>query len=194
MRDDRRVSAKRSHMAVPPSDPRQFAGAWWVVVLLGVLGAIAGVIVLAWPGISLVTLAWVSGIFLLVDGVFELVGAIGRQVEGRGMLALLGALSLIGGLLLVRHPIAGVVAIALLLGIWLLTLGLLRLFETFSRYARHRLWDLVVAALEIIAGVIIVSDASIGVATLALIVGIGFLLRGLGMAAAGVTLRQVGRR
>lgn len=69
-------------------------------------------------------------------------------------------------------------AIALLLGIWFVVIGVVRVGEALSRSERHRVWDLVVAVLEVIAGVIIVSDARIGVATLALIVGIGFILRG----------------
>ena len=186
------VTEERS-TRLPPSDPRQLARAWWLAMLLGILGVIAGIIVLAWPGISLVTLAWVSGVFLVVDGVFELFAAIGRQVESRGMLAVLGVLSVIAGLFLIRHPIVGVVAIALLLGIWLVLIGVQRLFEAFSRSERRRLWDLLVGALETVAGIIIVSDASIGVATLALIVGIAFLLRGLAMTAAGWVLRTIGR-
>ncbi len=176
-------------LPVPAADRNDIAVGWWFLMLLGILSVTAGVIVLAWPGISLVTLAWVSGIFLLVDGVFELVVSLSRRAEGRGLLALLGVLSVIVGLVLVRHPIAGVVAVALLLGIWLVVFGLVRFVEAFGRRERHRLWDLVVAVLEVIAGVIIVAVPGIGVAALALIVGIAFVLRGLGITMLAWTLR-----
>jgi len=42
----------------------------------GVLGIIAAIIVLAWPLSSLAVLVWVSGIMLLVIGVFEVGGAV----------------------------------------------------------------------------------------------------------------------
>ncbi len=41
----------------------------------GIVMLIGGLVVLTWPGISLVTLAWVTGIWLIVGGIFEIVGA-----------------------------------------------------------------------------------------------------------------------
>jgi uncharacterized membrane protein HdeD (DUF308 family) len=165
---------------------------WWVLLLLGLVGIAAGVVVLAQPGIGLVTLAWVSGVFLLVDGVFEVVGSLSRRAESRGMFALFGVLSIIAGLILVRHPIGGVVAIALLLGIWFVAFGLVRFVDAFDR-SEHRLWNLVLAVLEVVAGAIIVAAPGIGVATLALIVGIGFLLRGIATTTLAWMMRAAAR-
>jgi uncharacterized membrane protein HdeD (DUF308 family) len=44
-------------------------------VLMGVLSAIAGIIVLAYPGLTLVGLAVILGIWLLVFGIMEIVAA-----------------------------------------------------------------------------------------------------------------------
>ena len=41
----------------------------------GIVMLIGGIVVLTWPGMSLVTLAWVSGIWLVVIGIFEIVAA-----------------------------------------------------------------------------------------------------------------------
>jgi uncharacterized membrane protein HdeD (DUF308 family) len=41
----------------------------------GIIMLIGGFVVLVWPGISLVTLAWVTGIWLIVGGIFEIVAA-----------------------------------------------------------------------------------------------------------------------
>lgn len=41
----------------------------------GIVMLIGGLVVLAWPGISLVTLAWVAGIWLIVGGIFEIIAA-----------------------------------------------------------------------------------------------------------------------
>jgi uncharacterized membrane protein HdeD (DUF308 family) len=45
------------------------------VIFTGILGFIAGLIVLFQPGISLVTLAWVLGIWLIVYGTMEIVAS-----------------------------------------------------------------------------------------------------------------------
>jgi len=41
----------------------------------GIIMLIGGFVVLGWPGISLVTLAWVTGIWLIVGGIFEIIAA-----------------------------------------------------------------------------------------------------------------------
>jgi uncharacterized membrane protein HdeD (DUF308 family) len=41
----------------------------------GIIMLIGGFVVLLWPGISLVTLAWVTGIWLIVSGIFEVIAA-----------------------------------------------------------------------------------------------------------------------
>lgn len=49
-------------------------GRGWVIVL-GVLSTLAGIVVLAWPAASLSVLIWVTGIWLVVLGLFELFAA-----------------------------------------------------------------------------------------------------------------------
>jgi Short repeat of unknown function (DUF308) len=107
-------------------------GGWWLFLLVGVLSIAAGVIVLFKPGDSLATLAVIAGIFLLVDGLLELTAALLHGTQSRGMVALLGVLTAIVGILLIRHPIAGVAAVALLIGIWLITIGVIRFVAAFE--------------------------------------------------------------
>lgn len=69
-----------------------FIGIWWIMrgivqivagasggggwaVFSGVLGLIAGIVVLAWPIGSLAILAWVTGIWLVVLGIFEIIAS-----------------------------------------------------------------------------------------------------------------------
>jgi uncharacterized membrane protein HdeD (DUF308 family) len=170
--------------------PGALTGAWWLFLLLGVLGVVAGIIVLVVPKDSLATLAVVSGIFLLVDGIFELVSTLGRGVEHRGLLIVVGVLSVIAGVILVRHPFTAVVAFALLVGVWLITVGIIRVFEWFGGPERG-VWGIVVAVLEVLGGIVIVAIPGIGLATLAVLIGIAFILRGVAMSAIGWELRRL---
>lgn len=169
---------------------RRVSGAWWLLFVLGLLAVAAGVIVLVQPGISLTTLAVITGIFLLVDGVYEIVRSFSHSTENRGMWALLGVVSVIAGVLLVRHPIAGVTAIALLLGLWLLCFGLVGLVGAFSS-DENGLLRIVVALVMTVAGIIIISSPAIAVSTLGLIVGIAFILRGIGLAVGAWALHGI---
>jgi uncharacterized membrane protein HdeD (DUF308 family) len=163
---------------------------WWILGLVGLLSIAAGVIVLVEPSISLATLAVIAGIFFLIDGIFEIVRAIVGGVPGRGLLALLGTVSAIAGVILIRHPIQGVVAIALLIGLWLITIGIVHFVGAFDE-DDHRWMTVAFAVLEVIAGVVIVSSPGIGVATLALLVGISLILRGIAMCALAWATRSV---
>src|SRR4051812_18226464 len=81
------------------------ANAAWQVLLTAGLAAIAlGVCVLAWPGETLRVVGILFGIYLLISGVFQLVGAFGHHVP-TGMRVLhfvTGALSVLLGLICFR--------------------------------------------------------------------------------------------
>lgn len=160
---------------------------WWLPLCVGLLSVIAGIIVLIKPEDSLATIAVVIGIFVLVDSIVALLSALSRSTESRGLAALVGVLGLVVGVLLIRHPIHGVVAIALFVGIWLIAMGAIRLVLAFD-IAGHRGWRLLVAAVEIIAGIAIVSSPTIGLATLALLIGISLIANGTSLAALGLVL------
>ena len=44
-------------------------------IFFGIVMLIGGVVVLVWPGISLVTLTWVVGIWLIIIGIYEVIAA-----------------------------------------------------------------------------------------------------------------------
>jgi uncharacterized membrane protein HdeD (DUF308 family) len=144
----------------------------------------AGIIVILKPSNSLPTLAVIFGIFILVDGVVVLVGALSADTQNHGLLAVLGVLSVIAGVLLIRHPAGGVRAVALVLGIWLIAAGVVRFIDALA-FRGSRLWRLGVAIVLVIFGIVIVSSPHIGYATLALIAGIGFISYGIGMLTVG---------
>lgn len=173
-------------------DPREAAGAWWVFAIGGLIGVVAGVIVLVEPSISLATLAVIAGIFLLVDGIIELVWSLVNSVENRALTAIFGVVCAVIGVILIRHPTGSVTAIALLLGLWLLIAGLLRLIVALA-VAPRSLGSALLGLLEVVAGVVIVSSPNIGVATLAILIGISWILRGLGMVMIAWTLRGLRR-
>lgn len=163
---------------------------WWLVAVMGVLSVVAGIVVLAKPGDSLATLAVIAGIFILVDGLAELVAALATRTEGRGLVAVLGVLSVVVGLLLIRHPIHGVTAVALLLGLWLVAAGVVRLIGAFEE-PEHRGRRIASALVLGVAGVVIVASPHIGYATLALVAGLGFIAYGLSLLVLGWSLRVV---
>ena len=164
----------------------------WLVVVVGLLSVVAGVIILFKPGDSLETLAVIAGIFLLVDGILELVSSFMNSTPNRGAVALFGAITAIVGVLLIRHPIGSVEAVALLIGLWLIVIGVIRFATAFDEYA-HRGRYALAGAVELIAGIVIVANPDIGLTTLSILVGIAFILNGLGVAVLGWGLHEARR-
>ena len=177
---------------VTADDVRGATGGWWLLLLVGVLSIAVGVTILFKPGDSLATLAVIIGIFILLDGIIELAASLMHGTQNRGMVALLGALTAIVGVLLIRHPVGGIVFVALLIGIWLIAVGVIR-FVTAFETAEHRGWNMIAGLIELIAGIVIVSDPSIGYTTLAVLVGIAFIVNGMGMFGLGWNMHALRR-
>jgi uncharacterized membrane protein HdeD (DUF308 family) len=179
-----------SDAPVARQQARELSGLWWLVSSTGVLSVIAGVIVLAKPGNSLPTLAVVAGIYVLASGIAELLASLLGSTENRGLVALLGALNAIVGVVLIRHPVGGVAFVAVVVGLWLIAIGAVRLVQAFE-FAGHRVWRLVVAVTELVAGIVIIASPSIGFATLALLVGFAFIVNGVSLLVLGIAIRAV---
>ena len=100
---------------------------WWTMVTLGVLAIAAGVVAFAWPGLSLLVLATIIAVSAIVRGLFEIYAAITlrKELDDEWILGLSGAMSVIFGALIMFRPGAGLIAITLLIGAYMLALGVL---------------------------------------------------------------------
>ncbi len=179
-------------MSTSSEELREFAGLWWLVMLFGAAVFCVGAFFVVSPHESLSTFTVIAGIFLLVDGVLAIVGSIFGRGEGRGLLALIGVLGAIAGLVLIKKPFGTLVVFVLILGVWFVVAGVVRFVAAFGE-PEGRAANIAIAILDVIAGVVILSWPSIGLATLAVIIGIVLLLRGAVFVAAGWELHRLGR-
>jgi uncharacterized membrane protein HdeD (DUF308 family) len=161
----------------------------WAAPLLGVLSIVAGIIMLVRPHGSIETLAVVVGIFMLFDSIFELATSLSRDSEARGFAAIVGVLGIVAGILLIRHPLESVTAVALIIGIWLTGVGALRLAS--GLVGARSTARVVLGLVEMVAGIVLVASPGIGVTTLALLAGLSFLLNGVVLLGAGRLAREV---
>ena len=85
-------------------------------IVAGAVSVLVGVVVLVWPDVSVVVLAWLFGIQLIVAGILQLVAAFWRDdgVAARVLLGLAGAFSILVGLLCLRGPLQTAVLLGLL--------------------------------------------------------------------------------
>ena len=102
------------------------ASFWWLLVMFGVVTLGVGVFFVVSPHETLSTFTVFAGIFLLVDGVLAIFGSIFGKGDGRGLLALIGVLSAIAGLVLIKKPFDTLVAFTLIVGVWFVVTGVVR--------------------------------------------------------------------
>ncbi len=98
---------------------------WWVPVIRGICGIVFGVIAFAYPGLALATLVLLFGAWVLIDGVFRIVGATAGRASDPdwGFHLIVGILGIVIGVLTFRAP--GITALALIIyiAVWVLMVG-----------------------------------------------------------------------
>ena len=163
--------------------PDPLAGArssGWILIGAGAISVVAGLLAIIYPDITLLALAIFAGINLLVLGVLSLIDAFDDAADGgiRALAGVLGVLGMIAGLVVLRRPGESLLAILLVLGIWLVVSGAVSFFRSFSDLDGRAL-RMLVALSEIVLGILILALPDLTLKTVAILAGIGFLLRGL---------------
>ncbi len=132
----------------------------------------------------------IIGIFLLVDGVIEIIASIFGKGEGRGLVAVLGVLSIIAGLILVKHPFHALAALVIIVGIWFVVSGVVRFIAAFGD-SEGRGTNIAVGILDVVAGAVVLIWPDLSLKTLAVIAGIIFIFRGVAFIYGGWELRKL---
>jgi uncharacterized membrane protein HdeD (DUF308 family) len=100
---------------------------WWGMVLMGVVGVLAGLMAFFWPGATLVALLVIIAAAAITEGVFEIIAAIRlrKVIDDEWLLILSGALSIILGLLLLSNMGVGAAVIAIWIGAYMIAVGIM---------------------------------------------------------------------
>lgn len=99
---------------------------WWALLVGGLLSIAAGVVTLAWPGITAVALLYLVAFWALARGVFHVAAAFQwrKELSGEWLLALDGVIAIVFGVVLLLQPGAGMLALMWLLGVFSIVAGL----------------------------------------------------------------------
>ena len=98
---------------------------WWVPVLRGVAAILFGVIALWYPGLTLAVLVIFFGAWVLVDGIFRVVGALAGHASDPdwGFHLIIGIVGIIIGVLTFRAPRITALALLIYIAAWALMIG-----------------------------------------------------------------------
>jgi uncharacterized membrane protein HdeD (DUF308 family) len=166
---------------------------WWVLVLQGILGIAFGILAFLFPGLALVTLAYIFAIWAIVSGLSHL-GEGMRVAEARGRswpFAVIGVISLLAGVLAVIVPGITVFGLVLLLGAWLVTQGAMEVYTAY-RIRREITGEWILALVGIVRtliGLVILALPVIGALLTATLLAVYAIVAGVTALTLGWRLR-----
>jgi uncharacterized membrane protein HdeD (DUF308 family) len=106
---------------------------WWPFVLEGIVGFIVAAIVFKSPGIALVAVYITIAAWAFITGILEIVAAIQlrKTIANEWLLMLAGICSIIFGILMIWHPIAGLLALIYITATYAVVFGIMMIALAF---------------------------------------------------------------
>ena len=150
----------------------------------GVLTLILGVLVLAWPGKSILVASVMFGIYLIASGIAQTVFAflLDASVGERVLMFISGALSIVLGVLAFRHYEAGwpILLLAIWIGVGFIFQGTAEAGLAISyRGLPDRGWHIFLGLVSVFAGITVIAWPFGSIAVLALVTGVWLVVIGI---------------
>jgi uncharacterized membrane protein HdeD (DUF308 family) len=150
----------------------------WLLALRGVAAIVFGVLAVIWPGVTIVALAILFGVFALVNGVILFVVAFRRRYDASRRVAhiLLGLLNVGAGVVALLWPSITALVLVLVIGAWAVVSGVVDIWM--AAVARGQWLMMILGIVSIAAGVLILLRPDIGAVSLAIVLGVYAMIAG----------------
>jgi uncharacterized membrane protein HdeD (DUF308 family) len=166
---------------------------WWLILLRGICAIIFGVLTFLWPGLTLVTLILLYGVFALFDGGLAIGAALmGGAPAPRWWLALVGLLGIAAGIVTLSWPgLTGLVLLYFIAG-WAIASGIFEIVGAI--WVRKEIddeWMLIASGvLAVLFGVLTIMFPGAGALGLAFAIGVFAILYGILLVGFSLRLRK----
>lgn len=100
---------------------------WGWRLATGILGILAGLLILRWPGETAFTVLLFVGFWAILVGLVQIIGALAdhEEIPHAWLLAIEGGISILFGIAMVVWPLVGLLTLALLAGIYAIVHGVM---------------------------------------------------------------------
>lgn len=152
---------------------------WWPFLLQGIAGILLGLMLLTYPGATVVVLVTFLGFYWLFTGIMALVRVfVDRSVPWIWSL-LVGVVGILAGLLVLRHPLLAALTvpatIVIILGIQGLIMGALEIIGGFQGGGVR---SFLLGVINIVIGTLLLGSPLMAALSLPLVFGILLLIQG----------------
>jgi uncharacterized membrane protein HdeD (DUF308 family) len=105
----------------------------WPLLIIGILGLLAGLLILWNPALGGITLTYVIAAWAIVTGILTIITALRlrEEIDNEWWLVLSGVLAIIFGVLVFQNVLAGILTIAWVFGIFAVVVGILSIALAF---------------------------------------------------------------
>jgi uncharacterized membrane protein HdeD (DUF308 family) len=155
---------------------------WWVFLIGGIASVAFGVLAFVRPGLALFLLATFFAAAILVDGAFNIVGAVqNRDKDGWWLMLLIGLLGAVVGAYALLNPPLSMVAFVLIVAFQAILLGVFLVMLGYKyRKATTREWMLyLTGGLSVLFGVLVIARPAIGGVTIVYMIAAWAIVIGL---------------
>ncbi len=175
----------------------ELARKWWVLLLNGICAIVFGLIAFTHPGITLVTLAILYGIYCFADGITMLVVSInrGRRGESWGQMLFRGIISILVGCVALFWPAMTAIALLFVIAAWAIVRGIMEIFGAIRlRKVISNEWLLVLGGIiSVLFGLLLIAHPGSGALSVVWIIGAFALIHGILLIALSFKLHKLGR-
>jgi uncharacterized membrane protein HdeD (DUF308 family) len=110
---------------------------WGLLLFEGILGILAGVVALVWPGITALAFLYLLAAWAIITGIAEFLAplAFPMSVGRAALMVLAGVLSVVFGVLIAAQPSSGLLAVVWLIGVYAILFGVMYIVVYFESRA-----------------------------------------------------------
>ena len=108
---------------------RRVSSEWWWTLIGGIAGVILGLLVFFWPGVTSLVMFYLIAAWAFLTGIFGMVAGL---LSRSWLLVLGGILLVILGIIFFAHPVAGILSILWLLGVFAIVIGAVKVVHAFQ--------------------------------------------------------------
>jgi uncharacterized membrane protein HdeD (DUF308 family) len=165
------------------------------LILLGILAVVAGIVAIAWPGVTILALVILFAIYAFMDAGLHAARAFSSR--GAGPVAghlLLGLIDLAAGVVALVWPGPTALVLVIVVASWALVGGVAEFFAGFQsgESGDTRALFILSGLVSFAFGVLLFARPGVGAVTLALLFGLYSLIYGFSQINAGIQVRRLG--
>jgi uncharacterized membrane protein HdeD (DUF308 family) len=164
------------------------------LILLGILAVVAGIVAIAWPGVTILALVILFAVYAFMDGGLQTMRAFSSRAAGPVLGHLLLALvDLAAGLFALAWPAPTAFVLVIVVAAWALVGGFAEFFAGFQagESAGTRAVFIISGLVSVAFGLLLFGRPGVGAVTLALLFGLYSLIYGFSQINAGIHVRQL---